>query len=321
MSFRVRILPSNLEFTSDKFILDDAVSSSIHLSHSCKNGRCSECKATIIAGKVKNENGLTVTEGDILTCQSIALTDVELKAKYVPELKNIQQKISPCKVDKFYYPVNDILVLHLRLPPNLKFDFLPGQYIDLTYQGVKRSYSIANSKINTSILELHIRKVINGAMSELLFDKVVENALLRLEGPKGTFFLRKNNKPLIFLATGTGIAPIKSILEEMISEDDPREVHLYWGMRVISDLYTSFFKDLISKKSNFFFYPVLSRESNSDYHHGYVQDVVIKMHQSVKKFDVYACGSSQMIESAKELFYKNELDENAFYSDAFLPAS
>ncbi|MBF4438157.1 CDP-6-deoxy-delta-3,4-glucoseen reductase, partial [Vibrio anguillarum] len=161
---------------------------------------------------VENENGELVTQGHILTCQSKAKSDVVLKANYYPELVDIKQQTISCKVASFEFVTKDIVSIRFRFSPKTIFNYLPGQYVDLSFRGVKRSYSIANAKSKSNELELHIRKVPNGEMSELLFEHLKENQLMRIEGPKGTFFVRDNIKPLIFIATGTGIAPIKAIV-------------------------------------------------------------------------------------------------------------
>lgn len=207
MQYKIEVLPAGVHYQSEDNLLDDALSQNIPLEHSCKTGDCGACSAEIITGNVENVHGNVVTQGEILTCQSKALSDVVLKANYYPELVDIKQQTIPCKVANVIRVTDDIIILKFRFPPTVKFDYLPGQYVDLSYKGIKRSYSIANAKLDSKELELHIRKVPNGQMSELIFGDVQLNQLMRMEGPKGTFFVRNNNKPLLLLATGTGIAP------------------------------------------------------------------------------------------------------------------
>lgn len=319
MAFKINIKPSGVTFESSEIILDDAILQSVHLKHSCKNGQCGECEARIVSGTVENDLGERINQGNVLICRSKALTDLELEIDYYSELKHIKQKVYPCKVVSANYPTENVMILFLRLPPNSGFEYLPGQYIDLIYLGVKRSYSIANIKLENEFIELHIKRVLSGAMSDLIFGNLNENQLMRLEGPKGTFFLRNNQKKLILIATGTGIAPIKSIVESMIKNDDNREAYIYWGMRTIDDFYMPELVKLSQIRSNIHVYPVLSREEKIDYLHGYVQDSVIAMHKDLADFDVYACGSKVMINSAKQLFLQHGLAYSSFYSDAFVP--
>ncbi|CAH8193647.1 hypothetical protein VAEKB19_3160017 [Vibrio aestuarianus] len=174
MKYNIEIQPSGVSFKSEDNLLEDAIAQSIPLEHSCKTGDCGACSAEIITGNVENEHGNIVTQGKILTCKSRAKSDVVLKANYYPELVHIKQQTIPCKVASFEYVTENIVSIKFRFPPTVKFDYLPGQYVDLSFKGIKRSYSIANAKSDSKELELHIRKVPNGQMSELLFGELKE---------------------------------------------------------------------------------------------------------------------------------------------------
>lgn len=320
MHYTIKILPSNIEFKSDENLLEDALSQSIHLEHSCKTGDCGMCSAEVISGEVQNEHGEIIENGQVLTCQSKAMSNIVIKANYYPELAHIKLQTFPCKVAKFTYVTDDIVFLTFRLPPTTKIEYLAGQYVDLSFQGIKRSYSIANAYKGTNEIELHIRKVPDGLMSNLIFGKVSQNQLMRMEGPKGTFFVRTNNKPLILIATGTGIAPIKAIVESLIHLQDPRHIHIYWGMQYNTELYCSEIIKLAKDYNHITFRPVLSRENNGQAFFGYVQDAVCTDFESLENFEVYACGSLKMIEEAKEKFIARSLPLESFHSDAFTPA-
>lgn len=322
MKYTIEIQPAGVKYQSEGNLLDDALSASLPIEHSCKTGDCGVCSAEVIDGSVENEKGDVVTSGYILTCQSRAKSDIALKANYYPELVNIKQQTIPCKVASVELVTEDIILIKFRFPPTVKFNYLPGQYIDLNYNGVKRSYSIANAKSDLKELELHIRQVANGKMSELLFNGLKENQLMRMEGPKGTFFVKDNNKTLVLLATGTGIAPIKAIVEELVAKKDKRDVHIYWGMQYEKELYCNELIELAQRNEHISFTPVLSRETTAPDggELGYVQNKVIKDFDSFDNIEVYACGSIRMIEEAKSLLLQHGLPENSFFSDAFTPA-
>lgn len=322
MQYNIEVQPSGVTYKSEDNLLEDALKQAITIEHSCKTGDCGVCSAELIQGEVENENGKVITEGHFLTCQSRAKSDAVLKANYFPELANIKQQTLPCKVASIAFPNPDIIVLKLRLPPTAKFDYLPGQYIDLSFKGVKRSYSIANAKSDTKEIELHIRRVDSGKMARLLFDPNLKlDMLMRIEGPKGTFFVREGTNPLIMIATGTGIAPIKAVVEQLVRSKDPRTVYIYWGMRYSTEIYDTGLESITASSSNVHFLPVLSRESSVAIGKiGYVQSAVLQDFESLKPFDIYACGSPQMIEQAKEIFEKNGLPAGNFFSDAFTPA-
>jgi len=320
MKYNIEIQPAGVHFQSEANILDDALAQSVPLEYSCKTGDCGTCSADIISGEIENESGTIVNSGSVLTCQSKAKSDAILKAHYYPELVDQKIQTIPCKVASIDLMTDDIVTIKFRLPPTAKFDYLPGQYVDLSFKGIKRSYSIANAKQVSDGVELHIRKVPNGKMSELLFNGLKENQLMRIEGPKGTFFVRANNKPLILLATGTGIAPIKAIVEQLVKDNDKREIHIYWGMQYTCELYCKELPALAAQYQHIHFNPVLSKELDEQSRKGYVQNAVCLDFDSLVDFEVYACGSLSMINDAKAVFLNKKLPLDAFHSDAFTPA-
>ena len=321
MAFKIKIQPADIQFQSEEYILNDALKQNVSLEHSCKTGECGTCSAQIISGEIENEKGEVAHKGDfILTCQSKARTNATLKVNYYPQLSSFKLQTLPCKIASFEYVTDDIVVIKLRFPPSATFNFLPGQYVDLIFKGIKRSYSIANAQQLSSGIELHIRKVPNGKMSDVIFSDIKENELMRIEGPKGTFFIRKDDKPLILLAGGTGIAPVKAMLENLIETNDKREVFIYWGMNFINSFYLTALSALSTKNSNIHYTPVLSGNEQWQGRMGLVHQAVCDDFDSLKEYQVYACGSPLMINAAMEFFLLKGLCEDAFFSDAFTAA-
>ena len=200
---------------------------------------------------------------------------------------------------------------------------MAGQYIDILLKdGKRRSFSLANAPHDDETLQLHIRHVAGGTFSEYVFSQMQEKAILRFEGPLGTFFLREDSeKPIIFLATGTGFAPIKSIVEHALHSGTKRSLTLYWGARHLPDMYMF---DLPMQWQqaypNFKFVPVLSQPSPDDQwtgRVGHVQDCVLQDHPSILELQVYACGSPIMVEDAHKKLVAAGLPNDDFFSDAF----
>jgi len=323
MNYKIKIQPSGLCFNADEdaSILDSALSANIHLEHSCKNGDCGACAAELHTGLVVDALGNSCTSGRILTCATRPQSDLELVATFHPELAAIQQKVVPAKVDQILFAGKDVAVITLRLPPNANFHYLPGQYLDMTYQGVKRSYSIANAQVVSAGIELHIRRVPNGCFSELLFTEVKKDSLMRIEGPKGTFFVRDTGRPIIFLAGGTGFAPIKAMTEGLLANQCNRDLHIYWGMPSASMFYSNIARQWAETHSSISYIPVVSEYcENWQGRTGFVHQAVLEDFADLSAFDVYACGSPLMIDSAKKDFLLQGLDARNFYSDAFTPA-
>jgi len=321
MTYNIEILPSGIMFTSENTLLDDALVQSVPLEHSCKSGDCGICEAELISGIVENENGEHVTSGKILTCCSKACSDLTLNAHYYPELVDIKSQTFPCKVETIDFPAHDIAVLKLRLPPTANFNYLPGQYIDLNYKGTIRSYSIANAQTVSTGLELHIRHLPQGAMSELIFSAVNSNQLMRIEGPKGTFFVRSDNKPLIFIAGGTGFAPIKAMVEALLAQQDKRAITIYWGMPHKESFYSDIAQQWSTDHDHINYIPVLSEHDPSWLGRtGYVHQGIVDDFDSLTRYQVYACGSPVMIEATKEALIAKNLAVENFFADAFTPA-
>lgn len=202
-------------------ILDAALAKGIILEHSCRTGRCGSCKARVTHGQASAllaPVGLTLQESEhgwVLTCAHEALSDVRLDIEDLTALTGMEPRVTPARIDTIERLAEDVIRVQLRLPPRSPFKFLPGQYVDVTSPvGVKRSYSIASAAVAPERLELQIRRVDRGQLSAYWFELAKANDLLRFNGPRGTFFLRPvAGFDLIFLATGTGIAPILSMRE------------------------------------------------------------------------------------------------------------
>ena len=309
----------------DESLLDAALRQGIVLGYSCRTGRCSSCKGRVRLGTtlaVRDEIGLSAEEkahGFILTCVRQARGPVELEIDDLGDVVLPQAKTQPCRINLIERVSHDVVRVMLRLPPTSVLDFLPGQYIEVIgTEGVRRSYSIANAPRQDRQIELHIREVPDGAMSRYWFQAAKTNDLLRMRGPLGTFFLRGQvGRDLVLLATGTGIAPVKAILEGLAAapaDAQPRSVTVYWGGRRGDDLYWQ--PPAIPRLR---FVPVLSRAGNDWVgERGYVQDAMLRDHAYLADTLVYACGSDAMIHGARAQLHGAGLPPTQFHSDAFV---
>lgn len=309
-------------------IFNAAKENNILLEHSCLSSRCRSCIAKLNYGKTKDMHKDYILSDDdkknnlILTCNAIPLSNLNLDIEDIDDLDFNKPKITPCKINEIIFITENIIKLCLRIPPNVNLDFNPGQYINLTRKNITRSYSISNFSNFNSQIELFIKNYKNGKMSDYLFNEAKKDDLMTLEGPLGTFYLR-NNKPkkIIFLATGTGIAPIKAMIEFLNFQNEKYSNTKFWlffGARTIKDLFWK--PEFINFKINYV--PVISRKNNNwTGEIGYVQDIVLKKAIELTDCEVYACGSYEMINSAKEILTKNGLIENKFFSDAFVQSN
>jgi CDP-4-dehydro-6-deoxyglucose reductase len=309
-------------------LLEAALRTNITLEHSCKTGRCGTCRAEVVSGSTEaciDEVALTATErasGWILTCARYAVDDVRLSVEDLGDEKLVPARTFPCRIHSLEKLAPDVMKVVLRLPPRQTLEYRAGQYIDVIgSNAVRRSYSLANAPGTDSMLELHVREVPGGAMSRFWFGDAKSNDLLRLHGPLGTFFLRgASDDHLIFLATGTGMAPIKAMLEGL---DHRRaalnpSVYVFWGGRTERDLYW----EPVRAGHACDYTPVLSRAgADWDGARGYVQDAVLAKGLDLGRARVYACGSPAMIDSARNLLLSHGLESHRFHSDAFVCSS
>jgi CDP-4-dehydro-6-deoxyglucose reductase len=308
-------------------ILDAAQKADVFLEYSCRTGRCGVCKAPVLAGDTKVlrvEESLSDEEraaGLILTCCRAPAGDVTLGVADLGRLKGLSARTLPCRIASIEQLAGGVLGVTLRLPPTAKFQFLPGQYIDVVAAGVRRSYSLANAPRPDRQLDLHIRQYPGGILSDYWFGAARAGDLLRLNGPLGTFFLREGDDgPLVFLATGTGAAPVKALLEELASIPQlagGRAIHFYWGNREVQDIYWT----PPEMARPFRFVPVLSRPGDDwQGRRGYVQQALIDDLPDLRGAEVYACGSHDMIKSAEALLPRHGLSLDDFHYDAFVPS-
>jgi CDP-4-dehydro-6-deoxyglucose reductase len=335
MPNQITIQPDGHTFTAldDETILDAALREGHVISYGCRNGACGTCKGAVLAGEIDygiyQESALSAAEkrlGMALFCQAKPLGDVVIRCREVSGAKDIQIKTLPCRVQKMERVADDIMVLYLKLPASERLQFLAGQYIDILMKdGSRRSLSMANAPHDDEFLQLHLRNY-GGPFSQHVFSKMKERDILRFEGPLGTFFLRDDsNKPIILLASGTGFAPVKALIEHAFHAGNPRPMVLYWGARVRADLYMNELPERwAATHANFKYVPVLSEPLASDDwtgRTGLVHQAVMQDLPDMRGYQVYACGAPVVVESAQRDFTSRcGLPGEEFFSDAFTPA-
>lgn len=311
-------------FKKGMTILDAALLEGLNYEYSCKTGQCGICVTKLLHGEIKEKRPqLSLTESErvknkILICCCEPKTDILIDVKNLIALKNIETKILPARIKNIRLLLEDVMEIILRFPPAVKFSFLEGQYLDVIgLDQLRRSYSIASTS-NEAEVKLLIKNVKNGVMSEYWFNQAQKNDLLRIEGPKGTFFIRDKLADLVFLATGVGIAPVISMLRSLDQADNSDlklSIRVFWG----NSAPEQFIWQPCFVNINVEWVPVLSGEySEWSGERGYVQEIATSQVELTERTHVYACGSDLMIKSAKESFIKKGLKDECFYSDAFV---
>jgi CDP-4-dehydro-6-deoxyglucose reductase len=329
----VTVQPSGQQFEvqEGESVLAAALRQAIILPYGCKNGACGSCKGRIVSGSVdygvyqkKALSDDDRAKGKALFCQAKPLGDLVIEARTVGAARGIQVKTLPCRVQTLRRVADDVMLLQLKLPANEKLEFLAGQFIEfLLRDGSRRSFSMANPPHDAALIELHVRHVAGGQFTDHVFGKMKERDILRFEGPLGTFFLREESaKPVVFVASGTGFAPIKAILEHMFERRIARPAVLYWGGRRPKDLYLNAVPEKWAQEhADFKYVPVVSDGLPEDGWHGrtgFVHRAVMEDFPDLSGHQVYACGVPIMVDSARKDFTeKCKLPEDEFYADSF----
>ncbi|MDD4929285.1 MAG: CDP-6-deoxy-delta-3,4-glucoseen reductase [Gallionella sp.] len=331
MTFQTTIQPSGQQFpiTDNETILEAALRHGHVLPYSCRDGICGVCRGRVLQGEVdhgKHQSSALSDEdkamGIALFCCAKPKSDLVIECKEVSAVKDIQVKTMPCRVHSMEKAAEDVMVIKLKLPVNERLQFLAGQYIDILLKDQKpRSFSLANAPHNDEFLELHIRNIAGGEFTRHVFEEMKVRDILRFKGPLGTFFLREDSdKPIILLASGTGFAPVKAIIEHALYLGIKRPMHFYWGARTLSDLYML---DMAKswEAQGVVFTPVLSDarpEDDWQGRTGFVHRAVLDDYSDLSAHEVYACGAPVVVEAAHTDFTATRgLPNDAFYSDAF----
>ena len=334
MSFQIQIQPAGLQFSveRDQTLLAAAIQAGIGLPYGCRDGACGSCKSRLVSGRVihgaHQSKALSAQEeesGLVLTCCAVPQTDCVVESRSVAAAGEFPIIKMPVRVANLHRAAPDVMVVRLQLPANASFQYKAGQYVEfLLRDGKRRAYSMANAphlRGDPPQIELHIRHMPGGVFTDALFSTVKEKDILRVEGPYGSFWLREEvRKPIVLLASGTGFAPIKALIEQMQLKQDDRPAVLYWGCRQAQDLYLhEWAQQAAAAMPNLRYVPVLS-EPDGDWRGrtGFVHQAVMADLPDLAGHEVYACGAPVMVEAARRDFSAQcGLPADSFYADSF----
>ena len=303
----------------------------IGLPYGCKDGACGSCKCKKLEGTVVHgahqAKALSAEEeasGFVLTCCGVAQSDVVLESRQVTEAGAFPVRKMPARVSSLERKSHDVMIVRLQLPANDPFNYRPGQYVEfLLRDGSRRSYSMANAPHNGPGLELHVRHMPGGKFTDHVFGVMKEKEIQRIEGPFGSFFLREDSdKPMVLLASGTGFAPIKALIEHMQFQGIKRRATLYWGGRRPEDLYMDdWVRAKLLEMPNLDYVPVISDALPQDAwtgRTGFVHRAVLEDLPDLSGYQVYACGAPIVVDSARNDYCELAgLAEEEFFADAF----
>ncbi|HSV34693.1 MAG TPA: CDP-6-deoxy-delta-3,4-glucoseen reductase [Ramlibacter sp.] len=332
-AFQVTVQPSGRAFGVDagEPILAAAIRQGIGMPYGCKDGACGSCKCKKLEGTVAHgphqSKALSADEeaaGYILTCCGVPQTDLVLESRQVTDESAFPIRKMPSRVMSMEKKSADVMLVKLQLPANDTLRYHAGQYIEFILRdGARRSYSMANAPHIGPGVELHIRHMPGGKFTDHVFTAMKEKEILRAEGPYGSFYLREDSaKPMILLASGTGFAPIKAVIEHMQFKGIEREATLYWGGRRPDDLYLDdWVRAKLAEMPNLKYVPVISNalpEDNWTGRTGFVHRAVLEDFPDLSGHQVYACGAPIVVESARDDYSAlAKLPADEFFADSF----
>ena len=336
MSFNVTVQPSGRTYTAnaDEALLAAAIRNGIGLPYGCKDGACGSCKCKKIEGTVTHGphqlKALSHEEeaaGFILTCCGVPQTDVIIESRQVTDESAFPVKKMPTRVASLAKASHDVMVVRLQLPAADVFKYHAGQYVEfLLRDGDRRAYSMANAphlQLENPGVELHIRHMPGGKFTDHVFGALKEKEIMRVEGPFGSFYLREDSKkPMVLLASGTGFAPIKAMIEHLQFKGSTRPAVLYWGGRRPADLYMNdWVMARVAEMPNLRYVPVVSDALPEDAwagRTGFVHKAVLEDFADLSAVQVYACGAPIVVDSAQAAYIAAGLPADEFFADSFV---
>lgn len=327
----VRILPHGriVSVAAGESVLAAALRAGLNLPHSCKSGHCGSCRARLLSGDATDAHGVRplglseeeARNGYVLLCQTRAMSDLTVEARAVTRAAEAEIKTLPCRIEALERLASDVMQVMLRLPAVEPLHFTAGQYLDVLLEdGRRRSFSIACPPHDSDRIELHVRLAPGGRFTGKLFTQLRTGALLRVEGPLGQFAYRDDDRPLIFIAGGTGFAPIKAIVRHVLERGLQRTMRLYWGARAAAELYQhALLEEWAARYPQLSYVPVISHapEGTDGFRRGWVHSAVLADRPDLAQHEVYAAGPPAMIEAIRAEFPAHGLAPEDLHFDSF----
>jgi NAD(P)H-flavin reductase/ferredoxin len=326
MAYDVRIAGTDLHFSceADQNILDAALKAGIEMPYSCRKGVCGNCAGGIAAGAVECPASEVAGPGEKLFCQCLPKGDVEIVPTAWHRIDPGARKTFSAKVYRNTLAADDVSVLQLRLPAGQRAKFKAGQYLQVALpDGSRRSYSMANPPHESDSLQLHVRHVAGGQFTQIVA-QLKSGDMLQVELPYGSFELREESvAPMLCVVGGTGFAPVKSLLDDLVKKGIKRPVTLIWGGRNKAGLYLMSAVERWKKLlPGFTFVPAIEDAADAQAlagFHGRVDDALRSHCPALDGYEVYCCGAPAMVTAVKKACAERGLGAHHFFSDVFVP--
>jgi phenol hydroxylase P5 protein len=329
-------IEETVEVADGQNLLDACLRAGVWLPHACGHGLCGTCKVEVLDGDVDHGEASPFAlmdferdEGWTLACSATASCDVVIEADIDEEPDAVVRPVRDFTgtVSRLEHLTGDILGIWLSVDEPVEFQ--AGQYLNLHVPGVERprAFSFSNDPANAHEVELQIRLVPDGEATPKLHNDLQVGDELRFAGPYGRFFVRRSHdKPMLFLAGGSGLSSPKSMIEDLLGTGCEQPITLIHGVRTASDVYfDDLFRALEAKHPNFTYVPALSQpdgdDSDGDWdgETGFVHEVAERRFDgSFKGMSAYLCGPPVMIEACIRSLMKGRLFERDIFTERFV---
>lgn len=325
MTFTVSVSGKDIRFPCEpsETVLDAAQRAGYELPYACRKGVCGTCKGRILSGDVRAfaSDALGTAEkaeGNVLYCQTRPRSDLEIVPKMIEKADPFARKKLSARVFRIKRLADDVMLVHLRYPAGERVRFKAGQYVSILWEdGRNRDFSMANPPSESDGIQLHVRLVQDGAFTKYVFEAMKVGDHLNVEVPFGSFSLRESDKPILFVAGGTGFAPMQSIIEDMAEKGIARDMTLYWGARQRSGIYSDLPEKWAAQNPRFKYIPVISDAVEPGMRQGLVHRAVLEDHPSLAEFQAYVCGVPALCRAARKDFRAAGLPVREFFIDTF----
>ena len=331
--FQVKNINSGAIFTVNEgeSILTAALRQGVMLPYSCKNGTCGSCKGKLESGEVHYPfhpplalSREEIGDGSALLCQAEPIENLVIRVREIEAVRDIHVRKMPARVIEKTLLTTDVMRIKMKLPSAQRLQFLAGQYLEiLTQDGKRRAFSIASAPQSEDVIELHIRHVEGGGYTGWVFDELKERDILRIEAPLGTFFIRNDRaeRPMILMGGGTGIAPLKSMIEDLLALNDKRPLHLFWGVRNHAELYMQQQVQQWAHDHDHIQYTTAllepGKEDQAGDFTGFVHEAVLQKYPELSGFDIYMSGPPAMVDAGRAAFLENGAEKRRIFFDSF----
>ena len=331
--YQVKNINSGATFTVNEgeSVLNAALRQGVMLPYSCKNGTCGSCKGRLESGEVHYPfhpplalSREEIGEGCALFCQAEPTGDLIIRVREIEAVRDIQIRKMPARVTEKTLLAPEVMRIKIKLPSAQRLQFLAGQYLEILLpEGKRRAFSIASAPQFEDEIELHIRHVDGGGFTGWVFEEMKERDILRLEAPLGTFFIRNDSieRPMILMGGGTGFAPLKSMIEDLLSHEDTRPVHLFWGAHSRAELYMHEQALRWAAENEHIQYSSALMEpadaATTGSFSGFVHEAVLQQYSELSGFDIYMSGPPAMIDTSRSAFLEHGAENRRIFFDSF----